>query len=163
MIRYITLLSTFVLLVACTIGSVPDRSTTTIIMLRHADRADRVLNSTGEARARALPGALSDFDIDAIFSPDLTRNLQTAEPLSKETGISVTIMPDEFAAARMPRAYPTGTVVWVGNKGNLRSLWEAYSAPGAPPLEYGDIGIVTLKQGKSEHVERRRFEPAKSQ
>ncbi|MEO9898060.1 MAG: histidine phosphatase family protein [Paracoccaceae bacterium] len=157
--------STFILMMvltvlsSCTYGKVPRGAETTVILLRHADRAAEVLNSKGIARANALPSALASYDIDAIYSPDLKRNLQTAAPLSKATGIPVTTLADEFAAARMPRNFPTGTVVWVGNKGNLKSIWDSYRATGVAPLEYGDIGIIELHKGRAAKVVRLRFEP----
>ena len=132
-------------LAACTTQSIPPSARTTVILVRHADRAGEILNAQGLARAANLPEALAGYDLDAIYSPDIQRNLQTAEPLSQALALPVTIIPKEAAGALMTRAHPEGTVIWIGNKGNLRAIWEELGAPGDAPQQYGDIGVITLK------------------
>lgn len=132
-------------LVACTSATIPSDARTTIIALRHADRDGPNLNAKGKARAAALPDAVQAYEIDAIFAPRIQRNLDTAAPLSKATGVPVTTVPTEEVAGYITSAHPEGTVVWVGNKSNLRKLWEDLNASGDPPLEYGDLFVVELK------------------
>ncbi len=131
-------------LAGCVARGIATSAQTTVIMLRHADRIGDALNDRGRARAQNLPAALSDYQIDAIYSPDIARNLETAEPLSAATGLPVTIIPKEYAGSRMTRDHPNGTVVWVGNKGNLRTIWAELTAPGEAPQEYGEIGVIKL-------------------
>ena len=128
---------------------------TKLIIVRHADRSGEDLNALGIARSKALVAALEGIEIDHIFSPSIQRNLDTAQPLAKARGLPI----ERIAAGRpAPALMSQGggkTIIWIGNKGNLKSIWKDLAAPGVAPLEYGDLFIVT--EGPT--VERRRFEP----
>lgn len=146
-------------LIACAPPDLDPSARTTVIMVRHADRAGDILNETGVARANALPSALKDYKLDGIYSPDIKRNLDTARPLSEATGLAVSITPKEFAARQMTRDHPEGTTVWIGNKGNLRDIWAELGAPGPAPQEYGEIGVIELRPGSPPNVTRLFVEP----
>lgn len=141
-------------LAACTPPVIDPSARTTVILVRHADRVGDVLSIKGRARAANLPQALENYRLDAIYSPDIARNLETADPLSQALNLPVTIIPKEGAAAVMSRAHPQGTVVWIGNKGNLRTIWASLNAPGAAPQDYGEIGVVTLQSRGRRDVAR---------
>ncbi len=130
---------------------------TTLIALRHADRTDEDLNARGIARAAALPAALEGVPIHAIFSPGFDRNLDTAAPLAKARGLQITRMTPRNAAARILSASAGKTVVWVGNKTNLSEIWKDIGAEGPPPLEYGDLFLVTAAPSGKPLVTRRHF------
>ncbi len=151
---FLTGLTMCTLLAACTPQSVPYSARTTVILVRHADRTGEILNTQGLARAARLPQALADYELDAIYSPDISRNLQTAEPLSKALDLPVTIIPKERAGATMTRAYPEGTVIWIGNKGNLRTIWAELGGTGEAPQAYGEIGVITLQSMGRRQVTR---------
>ena len=130
---------------------------TKLIILRHADRNGEDLNPQGLARAEALVQALADIPIDAIYAPGIKRNLDTAAPLAMARGLTVQRIPTENPAAQLMAAAAGKTVVWIGNKGNLQSIWDALGAPEPPPLEYGDLYIVTPARVGSPLVERKQF------
>lgn len=133
----------------------------TLIALRHADRDAGVdaLNATGLARAAALPAALANYDINAIFSPGFHRNLQTASPLANTTGLEVRRI-QEFTMPEQLAALQNGeTVVWIGNKENLKLLWERINAPGEPPLSYGALHIVRFDASGQAEIQLLRFGP----
>ncbi len=131
---------------------------TKLIIVRHADRTGEDLNEKGKARAQALVAALDGIPIDAIFSPGFNRNLDTAAPLAAARGLTVTRIPANNPAARLMFEGAGKTIVWIGNKGNLQSIWDDLAAPGPAPLEYGDLFIV--EPGSSgPRVTRRRFGP----
>lgn len=162
MLRRREFLGGLVLLAACASpGQVPVPPGTTLIVVRHGDRTgpDDFLNETGKARAAALVDALDGIPIDAIYSPGINRNLETAAPLAAARGLEVQRIPAENPARRLMAAGAGKTIVWIGNKGNLRSIWDAIAAPDPPPLEYGDLHIVTRARAGSPRVERRRFGP----
>ncbi len=60
--------------------------------LRFQGHADRPLNETGRAQARALADELASVPADAIYSSDLARALETAEILSERLGLPVTAL-----------------------------------------------------------------------
>jgi len=131
---------------------------TTLIILRHADRLDEDLTAKGIARAQALVGALDGVKIDEIYSPGIKRNLDTAAPLAAARGLSVKRIPANNPAAKLMAQGGGKSIVWIGNKGNLQSIWDALNAPGPAPLEHGDLFIVT-PGGLAPNVARRHFGP----
>lgn len=133
---------------------------TTLIILRHGDRTGPDLNSIGRARAQALVGALEGIHIDAIYAPSVQRNLDTAQPLATDRGLPINRLPANGMATRLINESAGKTVVWVGNKGNLREIWEALGAGGVPPLNYGDLFIVTANRFGMLQVDRRLHGPA---
>lgn len=132
---------------------------TTLIIVRHGDRTGENLNAIGRARAQALVGALDGIHVDAIYSPSMQRNLDTAQPLATDRGLQINRLPANGMATRLINASAGKTVVWVGNKGNLREIWEALGAGGEPPLNYGDLFIVTANRFGMLHVDRRQHGP----
>ncbi len=132
---------------------------TRLIILRHADRTGEDLNAKGIARAEALATALADVPIDAIYAPGIKRNLDPAAPLARARGLEIQRIPAESPAARLMAEGAGKTIVWIGNKGNLQSIWDALAAPEPPPLEYGDLYIVERARIGSPIVTRRRFGP----
>lgn len=129
---------------ACTLPVIPNDAQTTILALRHADRSGEELSSKGQARANALPAAVAAYDLDAIYSPNIARNIATAQPLSQASGLPITLIPKEYAGARMTQDHPNGTVLWVGNKDNLRALWSELGAPDPAPQNYGELFVVRM-------------------
>ncbi|MGD9301239.1 MAG: histidine phosphatase family protein, partial [Desulfobacterales bacterium] len=73
-------------------GSVvsPPGTTTTVIMVRHAERAkepgDSALTPEGRQRAQALVSAIGAREITAIYSPNRGRNQETVQPLATQLG-----------------------------------------------------------------------------
>ena len=133
--------------------AIPDG--TTLIILRHADRSGENLNAKGRARAEALVAALDGIKIDHIFSPSIQRNLDTAAPLATARGMEIERIAAVSPTAELMSLGGGKTVVWIGNKGNLKSIWADLAAPGAAPLEYGDLFFVT----PGPTVERRTVNP----
>ncbi|KNG94202.1 histidine phosphatase family protein [Pseudaestuariivita atlantica] len=158
--RRLFLLSALATAAACTPTprSVEFPRGTRLFIYRHGDRTDENLSEKGIARSKAFAKALKDEGIDAIFSPGIQRNLDTAKPLAEATGLEITRIPQEAPTARLMREGAGKTIVWVGNKGNLRRIWEDLGAQDPPPLEYGDLYIVTRGPGGIPRIERKRIE-----
>jgi hypothetical protein len=133
-----------------TIVTSPSGTTTTLILLRHAERTmvsgeqSTELSDQGLARAAALPAALEGRHIDAIYSPHLSRNLDTVAPLAKQRGLTVKVIGTSQLATRLIVENPGKTVLWVGNKDNLDDIYEDVGGEGPPPIVYGDLFVVRV-------------------
>ena len=88
----------FLLLVTGAAWFFESQATTTVIFVRHADRAagqeaNPGLSLSGQQRAQELSRLLMEVDIvagvDAIFATQYRRTQETAEPLSKRLGVPV--------------------------------------------------------------------------
>lgn len=131
---------------------------TRLILVRHADRAGEDLTEAGIARAAALPATLAGIPLDAILSPGIKRNLDTAAPLVAARDLPVTRLAQERPAPLIASRFGAQSVIWIGNKGNLQSIWDDLGLDGAPPLDYGDLFIVTADSAGVLSVDRRRWE-----
>ena len=78
-------------------------SQSTVFIVRHAEKAndskDAELSETGRARAETLANMLRDSKISAIYTTEFKRTGQTAAPLAKALGLTVTTLPSENRAA----------------------------------------------------------------
>ena len=76
------------------VHSCKNNTATTVILIRHAER-DNFFNITDEGRnrANALVDSAADMGISAIYSPDLSRNLETVKPLANYLEIEITLIP----------------------------------------------------------------------
>ncbi|EPX82045.1 histidine phosphatase family protein [Salipiger mucosus] len=158
--RYFLLIAACAGLAACAeTGPVNIAPDTTIYMTRHGDRAAENLSDLGRDRARALVAALEGAPIDAIYSPDIQRNLDTAAPLAEARGLPVETRAPQAPTARLARESAGRSVVWVGNKGNITTIWETLGLPGAPPLGYGDLAVIRTDAEGRVTIERRRYGP----
>ena len=150
------------LLAACSTVNSPPGTTTTVILLRHADRtplhAD--LNEKGIARAKALPAAVADLDIDVIYSPDKKRNLDTVKPLIEARGIELRVIEVNNVAERLVTENPGKTVMWVGNTDNLQTIYGQLGGKDRQPDKYGEIAIMRIYEDGPPTIERRTFGPA---
>lgn len=145
----------------------PPGTSTTVILLRHADRDESTeLNAKGRERAQALVAAVSGMGITAIYSPDVARNLDTVRPLAAYLGVEITTTPRVSVLAAKDIAkeilskHAGGVVVYVGNvTGNLYAVYHQLGGTGTAPEEYGDLAILTVPDQGPVKVERRRFGP----
>ena len=119
------------------------------------------INDKGQERATALVDTVGHMPITAIYSPDQVRNLETAEPLAKHLGIKIRIVPTNMyhVVTTMLTEHPGEVVVWVGNKGNLIQIYDVLDGEGEPPLSYGDLYIMTIKEKDRPDVNRLRYGP----
>ncbi len=158
----------FFLLAACAIvpacGITPGQGlslapNSTLIITRHADRNGEDLNDRGRERARALVSAVKDFEIDLIYSPGIKRNLDTAGPLSQARGLAVNRLPQETPTGRLVQAGAGKTLIWIGNKGNIATIWEDLGLTEPMPIDYGDLHFVRSDANGRVTIERRRYGP----
>ncbi len=109
-----------------------------IFIVRHAERADTAkaspsmmasdpdLSRAGRLRAKSLGYMLKDAGITAIYATERKRTQQTAAPLAKATGISVTIVPGKETRALITKLRrSTGNVLVVGHANTLPEIIKA--------------------------------------
>jgi len=131
-----------------------------LIVMRHADRTFAMLNPTGVARAATLPAALADLEIDAIYTTPRQRNIDTATPLAEARGLPIGNLVARGVGRKLLTMYPGQTVVWVGNQENLGLLHAELGLLVKPPVQFGDIQIVTVPGGgRRPTVEKRHYGP----
>lgn len=134
---------------------------TTIILTRHADRdiLGEDLNDKGRERAKALVKAVEGMNITAIYSPNKSRNINTAKPLAEYLGIEITIVDKRPDVNKLIKTFLTKyageTVLWVGNTDNLKYIYSVLGGEGDAPVDYGDLYIMTIKDtGKPDVVKK---------
>lgn len=153
--------------------SSPPGTTTTVIMVRHAERdegLDPPLNDEGIVRAQALADVLEVNGVTAIYCPDLLRNRQTCQAVSDRIGVPVTLietlrladtrtlandLADEFV-----RDHSGGIVLFVGNtgpvvgdlSGNLQELYDRLGGDDDPPIRYRDLYVIVIPEEGDSHI-----------
>jgi hypothetical protein len=142
-------------------------TTTTIILVRHAERdpgTDPPLNSEGQTRAQTLAQTLGQNGVTAIYATNFLRNRQTAEPLAKKLGLTVSTIGIEklsdtkALASELVNTFLTnhagGVVLWIGNvgvpaigtNGTLDDIYTLLGGTGTPPNRYQDLTIIVVPE-----------------
>lgn len=139
----------------------PLSSTTTIIILRHAEKDtaaggdDPILTVAGTEKAERLSAIFDKVVPDAFYSTDYTRTRETLTPWAKQASREIQIydpanLPD-FADMLMKQKGKTIVVAGHSNTVpvlvNLLIRDEKYRA--LADTEYSKIFVVTIKNGKS--------------
>lgn len=170
-LRLVAILAAAVCLTGCDVlnlisfSNSPPGTTTTLVLVRHAERdpgLDPPLNAEGQNRAQVLNDVLSERGVNAIFSPELIRNMQTAEPLAQTLGITVQpwIVANYVNTAAFADAvvddilanHAGQTVLFVGNIGSTslgttginEELYKRLGGTGRPPNRYQDMYIAVI-------------------
>jgi hypothetical protein len=152
------ILSIILLLLGCSAGCIGSTqganfgTITTVILIRHAERDNFfILTDEGHERAKALIDAVGDLGIQAIYSPNLTRDLDTVRPLANHLGIDVTLTPQmtkpvvDKIVSEIFVKHAGEVVLLVGNgSGILRTLHHRLGGTGEGPYQYGDLFIYTI-------------------
>lgn len=131
------------------------QAATTVILVRHAEKADTgddpPLTEAGRERAVALAHVLGKVDLAAIYATPYIRTRETARPLAQVRGIPITTVPADDYGARMAAMIHSQhmgqTVVLVSHSNTIPALIEALGAGPAPTIdedEYDDLYVVTI-------------------
>lgn len=168
----LSLLLLSVLVCANAFGVAAQQLPTTVILVRHAEKADAPasdpgLTKAGEARARALMGIARDAGVTAVITTQFARTRETARPAAEALGITPEVARASGSAAqhaqdvaRMVQAHAGGVVLVVGHSNTIPAIVTALGAPQPPPIcdsEYDDLYIVTLSPNAPVHVIRARY------
>lgn len=127
----------------------------TIYLVRHAERADSGtmagtkmatdpdLSDAGRARAESLASMLRDAGIKAIYTTEYKRTRQTAEPLAKAIGTTVTVVPARDMKALVEKLKAADTPVLV--VGHSNTVGETIAALGVTePVKISDADYDNL-------------------
>ncbi len=123
-----------------------------VVIVRHAEKADNSedaeLSAAGRARAEILSRILKDANITAIFTSERKRTQQTAEPLSKSTGVAPTVVPaKEYSVLVSKLRDVKGNAMVVGHGNTIPELVKALGIETPVQIadaDYSEIFIVTL-------------------
>jgi len=160
----------------------PAPAPTTILVVRHAERADAgagerdpALSQAGSARAHALAEVAADAGVTAILATQYRRTRQTAEPLAERLGLPIGVVDvgqggirgHVEAVAREIRSVHAGGVVLVVSHSNVVPLivreLTGREVPEIPEDEYDNLFIVTLVPDAAPRLVRARYgEPTRT-
>lgn len=139
--------------VAAMAGAPPCDGTTTIIVVRHAERPAGVdtLDATGFARADDLARACRSAGIGAIYHSNTVRTRLTAAPTARLLGIT----PVEYPATDFERLMDDifrkhcgGTVLVVGHSNTVGRIIVAAGGPSMPDLaddEFDSLFVLRVR------------------
>ena len=143
-------------------------STTTIVVVRHAEKAlgtidDPPLAPEGEQRSERLAFIFGERTgaghLDAIYVTDTRRTQQTAAPLAAWLHLVPVVLPGadiSGAAGRMLREHRGGTVLMVGHSNTMPQLILELSGKLIEPIpdeDYGEIYVLSVPRfGKTSLV-----------
>ena len=160
-----------VLVIALGFWLVSAASTTTVFVMRHAEKLasnpddkDPPLAPAGEARALELAkhfgGAPKGQSLDAIIVTELRRTQDTVRPLANRLGIPVIVVPANDpggAAKRALHDFRGGRVLIVGHSDTVPEIVKSLSGIDVGPMsdtEYGILYIVAVPRFSRSEVTR---------
>jgi broad specificity phosphatase PhoE len=150
-----------VLVIALAFWLVSAASTTTIFVMRHAEKEtsnpqdpDPALAPAGEARALELAQlfgrAPKGQGLDAVIVSEFRRSQDTVRPLANRLGIPVIVVPAEDVRGTARRALTEnrgGRVLIVGHSDTVPEIVKNLSGVDVGPMaetEYGIVYLVTI-------------------
>ena len=120
-----------------------------IYLVRHGEKEtgkNPALTAQGQVRARNIAALLRQAGIDAVFSSQTLRTMQTAQPMAERAGVAVQSYdadkPQEIVARI--KALNGGAVLVVGHSDTLADLVTRLG--GAPGTPIGDLEFDRVYQ-----------------
>jgi phosphohistidine phosphatase SixA len=139
-------------------ATAPATGVTTVIVVRHAEKADvpggdPPLSAAGERRSLALLDALREAGVQAVVTTQLQRTRLTAAPLARALGLEAEVVPVAGDAATHARQvaehvlarHAGRTVVVVGHSNTVPAIVAALGAPPVGAIDesvYDDLHVV---------------------
>ena len=130
-------------------------STTTVYIVRHAEKVDDTdstnLSPAGQQRALALADTLARHDVDSIFSTPYRRTRQTAQPLADRLALSIVPYPTTEAIVKRVGAMRGKTAVVVGHSNTILDIAKGLGTnPSMARIESGDYDnllVIRIRRG----------------
>lgn len=140
-------------------GLSPLAPAATIILVRHAERnagmtPDVLLTPRGEERARQLANILKDANIRAVYTTEVRRTQQTAEPTAHQFHLQPIVIPSkdmDTLVSRLHALPDDETVLVVGHANTVPLVVERLGGGAVPAIsdtEY-DRMVVVVTKGKA--------------
>jgi len=137
---------------SCALAAQPAK---TVILVRHAERAggmsaDVGISDTGRCRAQVLARMLADANVTRIYTTEVARTQQTAEPLAAKLHIRPEVVPAkdiEGLVAKLRAGAPDEVALVVGHSNTLPEIVKLLGGGSVPPIadsEYDRLFVVTL-------------------
>lgn len=148
------------------------QSTTTVIVVRHAEKAtgqgdDPHLSDAGERRAEALARSLEDAGVSAVITSQWRRTAETALPTAREAGATPEVVPvvwdsiprNAANVAAAVRRHPGEVVLVVGHSNTVPDIVAALGVEQPAEIcdsEYDRMEIVSMEpDGDARLIESR--------
>jgi broad specificity phosphatase PhoE len=127
----------------------------TVILVRHAERAggmsaDVGISEAGRCRAEALARMLADANVKRIYTSEVARTAQTAEPLATKLHIRPEVVPAadiEGLVEKLRAGAPDEVVLVVGHSNTVPEIIKLLGGGSVPPIgdsEYDLLFVATL-------------------
>jgi phosphohistidine phosphatase SixA len=158
---------------AAAIGPADQVAQTTVILVRHAEKADAPaddppLTASGHTRAQLLAAAVADAGISAIYSTRYQRTQQTAAPVSVALGIPVTTLDPAARGDAYGVAYARailehsagGAILVVGHSNTIPQILAGLGVRGSITIaddEYSNLFVVTVSGAGAARLIRSEF------
>ena len=149
----------------------PANGVTTIILVRHAEKAaepanDPPLTSAGVARANALLDVVRNAGVNAVMSTQFERTRATAAPVAKMLGVTTEIV--DARAPNHARVFADSilvkhrgqVVLVVGHSNTVPDIVAALGAPAQAKIcdaEYDNLYVVTVPASGAATVVHARY------
>lgn len=120
----------------------------TVVVVRHAERANDSLTADGEKRAETLARLLGNPGISAIFSTKYTRTIETVNNTAERLGINIQFYTSPTVVADMIKSeYAGKAVLVVGHSNTVPQIIGVLGVSSAPPInnEFNNLFIVTIR------------------
>lgn len=156
----------FAVILATLAVAQPAAAATQIYIMRHLQKAegtDPPLSPAGAAEAQQLASLLGgNGTIRAIFATQTERAMETAAPLAKRLGLTVTPY-DPNAPQRLVEAVKAihGAVLIVGHSNTVPDLVTRFGGVPAPVIGDEDYGTVFIVNPATHQVRQMQLTPAK--
>jgi phosphohistidine phosphatase SixA len=142
----------------------------TIFVSRHADRygsePDPSLTPAGEKQAKALAQLLCEANVRHIFTTELIRTRQTAEPLARLIQVTPEAVPqanfDELIQKVRAALQPNQSILVVGHRETVPKIVHVLTGKEIAPIrgdEYGRLIAITMFPDGSSSVVTLRYAP----
>lgn len=130
--------------------------TTTIYMIRHAEKADTSVNpnlsEAGKARAERWKNYFSEIQIDAIYSSDYNRTKQTGLPIAASKGKELLLYnPSTLQLKTLISENAGQTILIIGHSNTIpkqiNALLQENKYPDIDESEFGHLYRIAITDG----------------